>query len=321
MADLVPATTKAVTDAFNAHDAAKFAATYSADAVVTQYGMGEFHGRDEIAKSVQGLFDASSDVKGGAARQWVKGNTVAVDWVTAGTMTGDFMGMKASKKPFGHHQLVVVTLNDDGLMTAARIYADGPGMMEQMKGAKGAPEVPAIPATSEIHWAKNTPEEDKLVDWAKSFNDTFNKDDAKAPGTMFAPEGDVTFYFMGGKVLKAGKDLDKMHADLFKAIPKVQFSISNVFAADGFVVAERSFTGTMKGKLGPVPPTNKDVTVHVGDVYQPTADGKVSHAWAFGNMGELMPPKAAPKEAPKENKEKGEKKEPAKDKDKGGDKK
>ncbi len=302
MADLIPATLKSVTDAFNAHDAQKFAANFTADAVHTDVGFGEAHGRDEIAKFIQGFFEASSDVKAGAAHTWAKGNMVAIDWVEAGTMTGDFMGMKASKKPIGHHSLVISTLNDDGLITQARVYGDGPGMMAQMKGAKDAPEVPAVPTANDMHWAKNSPDEDKLVDWAKSANDTFNKGDPKELSAMMAPDGDITFYSMGGKVIKAGKDLDKFHADFMKGVPKATFAISNVFAADGFVIEERTMTGVMKGKLGPVPPTNKEITIHEAAVIQPTADGKVSHVWAYGNMAELMPPPKA-KEAPKEGKE------------------
>jgi uncharacterized protein (TIGR02246 family) len=315
MADLIPATLKSVTEAFNAHDAQKFAATYAADAVSVDIGMPDMHGRDEIAKSIAPLFEASSDLKGGAARLWAKGNNLVVDWVTAGTMTGDFMGMKASKKPFGRHELVFVTLSDDGLMTQTRIYGDGLGMMAQMKGAKEAPEVPSVPATTEMHWAKNSPEEDKLVDWMKAANETFNKDDAKALASLVAPEGDVTFYFMGGKVVKGPKDLEKFHTDFLKALPKAQFASSNIWAADGFVVTERTVTGVMKGKFGPMPPTNKEITIHEAAVMQATADGKMSHVWAYGNMGELMPPpKAAPaKEAPKE----GAKEAPKEGKDKG----
>jgi hypothetical protein len=177
-----------------------------------------------------------------------------------------------------------------------------PGMMAQMKGAKDAPEVPAVPTTTEMHAAKNSPDEDKLVDWLKADNDVFNKDDAKAVSGLFAADGDVTFFFMGGKVIKAGKELDKFHGDFLRAVPKAQFSIVNAWGIDGFVVAERTISGTQKGRLGPLPASNKDITLHVGEVFLPTADGKVSHAWAFGNMGELAPPpsaKAAPAAAAK----------------------
>jgi predicted ester cyclase len=291
LADLVGATMKNLGDAFNAHDSQKFAANFAADAVNTDVGFGDAHGRDEIAKAIQGFFDACSDAKGMPAHVWAKGNTVATDLVVSGTMTGDFMGMKATKKPVGRHQLIISTFNDDGLVSQQHIYGDGPGMMAQMKGAKEAPPVPDMPAATDMHWAKNTPDEDKLVDWAKGLNDAFNKDDAKALGATMASDADVTFYFLGGKVIKAGKDLDKFHAEFFKALPKAQFAVQTAWAADGFVVDERTITGTMKGRLGPMPASNKDVTVHIADVVLPTADGKVQHAWAFGNMVEMMPPK------------------------------
>jgi hypothetical protein len=228
---------------------------------------------------------------------FVKGNVVVVHWVSAGTMTGDFMGIKASKKPIGGHRLIVASIGDDGLMTQDHQYQDFPGLMAQMKGAKDAPAVPAIPDTTEVHWAKNSPEEDKLVDWMKGFNDAFNKDDAKALSGFFAPEGDVTFQSLGGKVVKTGADLDKFHADLFKAIPNAQAAVTNSWGIDGLVIAERTVTGKLKGKFGPVPPTGKDVTLHVCDIIQPTADGKVQHAWHFGNLAELSPP-PPPKPAP-----------------------
>jgi uncharacterized protein (TIGR02246 family) len=294
LADLIPVNLKNVTEALNAHDAPKYAMSCTPDAVDTPYGGPEAHGREEIAKMIQPFFDMSSDIKGGAAHVWAKGNVVAVDWVSAGTMTGDFMGMKASKKPFGGHRLVVATLNDDGLASQIHEYADFPGLMAQLKGAKDAPAVPALPLSPEMHMAKGTPDEDKLVDWLRTANDTFNKDDAKAMSPLFATGGDVTFYFMGGKVLKAGAEIDKFHTDYFKAIPKAQFSIANAWGIDGFVVAERTISGKLTGRLGPLAPTNKDVTLHAGEIYQTTADGKINHAWAFGNMAEAAPPPPPP---------------------------
>jgi uncharacterized protein (TIGR02246 family) len=292
--DLVPQTLKNVTDAFNAHDAQKFAANFSSDVAGTAYGMPEMHGRDDVVKNLQQLFDMSSDVKAGAARLFAKGNVIAVDWVSAGTMTGDFMGMKASKKPFGGHRLVVCWLNDDGLMTQTHEYADVAGMMAQVKGAKDAPAVPTVPTSTEFHWAKNTPEEDKLADWVKTSNDAFNKDDAKAVSALFAPDGDLTFYTFGGKTIKGPKELEKFHGDFLKAIPKAQFTISNAWAVDGYVIAERTVSGTQKGRLGPLPASNKDVTLHEAAILQPTADGKVQHVWAYGNAAEIAPPPPPP---------------------------
>jgi ketosteroid isomerase-like protein len=289
MAELIPQTLKAVGDAFNAHDAAKFAANYTPDVSATMYGMMEAHSRDDVQKEIQQFFDMSSDAKGSAAMLFAKGNTVAVDWVAAGTMTGDFMGMKATKKPFGAHRLVVCTLNEDGLISSSHEYADVPGMMAQLKGAKDAPPVPMVPATTDIHFAKNSPDEDKLVDWFKGFNDSFNKGDFKAVNASLAQDIDITFFWPGGGEKKGLAEVEKFHTELGKKLPGAQFAIVNAWGVDGFVVAERTITAKMKGK---------EETMHVGEILQPNADGKLQRGWVFANMAEVMPKPAAPMAKP-----------------------
>jgi hypothetical protein len=64
-------------------------------------------------------------------------------------------------------------------------------------------------------------------------------------------------------------------------MPGAQFALLNSWGVDGFVVAERTIT-TKKG------------TMHIGEVLQPNAEGKVQHGWVFGNPAEMMP---APKPA------------------------
>jgi hypothetical protein len=96
---------------------------------------------------------------------------------------------------------------------------------------------------------------------------------------------------MGGKVMKA-KDLVKFHADAHKAIPDAKWSLSNAWGIEGFAVLERVQTGTFKGPMGPMQPTGKQVTLHLGEIIQPTADGKILKAWAYADMMEISPPPA-----------------------------
>ena len=300
-AELIQKTMQSFGDAMNAGDSAKVATLFATDGEWNAYGFDEMHGREAIQKGAQQWADMSKDAKGAPKRVFMKGNVVASEIVFAGTMTGDFMGMKATKKPFGLGDLLVISFNDDGLIASIHDYFDGPGFMAQLQGKKDAPPLAAPPtAAPEMHVAKGTPEEDKLADWLKGTIDTFNKDDAKALSPLMAPEGDVTFYLMGGKNIKTGKDLDKFHADLFKAVPNAKWAVTSAWGIDGYVVDERLFTGTLKGRLGPVPPTNKDFTSHIGEIIQPSADGKYEHAWVYGNPMEMAPPpppKAAPADA------------------------
>jgi uncharacterized protein (TIGR02246 family) len=296
LSDLINQTMKSFGEAMMAHDASKAANLFTEDAVWSVYGAEESHGRDAILKGTQAWLDMSKDMKSAPKRVFMKGNMVASEMVFTGTMTGDFMGMKASNKPFGVSDFIVMSFSDNGLITSVHDYVDAPGFMAQLKGAKNAPALATLPSgPPEVHVGKGTPEEDKLVDWAKTFNDSFNADMAKGPPTLLAPEAEVTFYFMGGKVMKV-KDLTKFHADAHKAVPDGKWSLANAWGVEGFAVLERVETGTFKGPMGPMQPTGKPITLHLGEIIQPTADGKILKAWAYGDMMEVAPP-PAPKAA------------------------
>jgi ketosteroid isomerase-like protein len=303
-AELIQQTLKAFGDGMTSGDTAKVAATFTPDGVWTAYGPeGEIKGHDAIQKAGQMWISMSKDIKMVPKRVFVKGNVVISEMVFTGTMTGDFMGMKASNKAFGGVDTVVMTFNDDGLITTLHDYFDAPGFMAQIAGKKDAPPPPALPTGApEVHVAKGTPDEDKAADWFKTFNDAFNKD-AKTINGLMAKDGDVTFYFLGGKNAK-GKDLEQMNTTPSKAFPGGKWTVSNAWGIDGYLVAERSMTGAWKGKLGPMAPSGKDVTLHLLEIVQTSTDGKVQHAWAYGNVAEVAPPPppkaAAPEKAASE---------------------
>lgn len=297
LADLVPQTLKNIGDAINAHDSAKFAANFTDDVTADIYGMGHVTGRSDYGKMLQGHLDAFGDIKCAHARVWTKDSVAILEETCAGSMTGDFMGMKATKKPVGHNSLIVAWFNDDGLVKQVHEYFDGPGMMMQMRGDKMAPPVPTLPSgPTEMHTYKGAAD-DKLVDLAKTVNDTFNKNDVKAIDAWLTPDADVTFFFAGGKHL-SGKELRDFSAGFIKAAPQAKWSIANAWGIDGYLVMERTVEGIMKGRLGPMPPTNKSFTNHVGEIMQPTAGGKLQHGWVYGNMAEMMPPPPPPGAAP-----------------------
>jgi ketosteroid isomerase-like protein len=293
-----------VTEAYNAHDAKKFASFYSEDSVMLSYGdPGDMpHGRDGVAKMMQMVFDFTGDSKSALTRTWTKGNVAIIEFVWAGTVTGELGGMKASKKPIGQTRLHVLWFNDDGLVKEEHGYGDGAGMMAQMKGAKGAPPVPTLPSSpTEMHVAKGTPDEDKLADWGKSTDETFSKDDVKA--IQMADDGDYWMNF-GGKATKGKADMTKELTTWFKAFPDQKWTTTNAWGIDGYAIVEHTMSGTQKGPLGPVPASNKPVTNwHWVDVMQPSPDGKLQHGWGFANLteallqtGAIKPPteKAAP---------------------------
>src|SRR5258706_15430173 len=84
-----------------------------------------------------------------------------------------------------------------------------------------------------------------------------------------------------------------------KAMPDAKITPKNVWAAGDYVIAETEMTGTLKGAIGPIKPTNKTGTIHMVDVAL-VKDGKMAHGWAYGSSAEfanafgLMKPKAPP---------------------------
>src|SRR5262249_53885925 len=91
----------AVADALSQHDAKKFAAFYTDDAVVIQPGVEPVKARDAIAANAQKFFDAFSNVKVGMSRVFVKGDVVIEEWTMTGVHSGEFKGLKATEKPIG----------------------------------------------------------------------------------------------------------------------------------------------------------------------------------------------------------------------------
>ncbi len=290
LSELIPETLKGISEAFNAHDAKKMASFYADDCVATAYGEPEAHGRDDIAKGMDALFSTFGDAKSAVTRTWAKGNVVVSEMVWTGTMTGDFMGMKATKKPVGQLRLHVMWFNDDGVVREMHEYGDDAGLMAQMSGKKGAPAVPMLPTNSpDAHIAKGTPDEDKLADWVKEMDVTFSKDDPKAVVAGAADDADYWINISGGPATKGKKDLAKDLEGFFKAFPDQKWTTVNAWGIDGFGIIEHTMDGTQKGRMGPLPATNKEVkNWHWVDVIQPTADGKVQHGWGYANLVEMM---------------------------------
>ncbi len=304
LAELVPQTLKGIHDAFNAHDAKKLASYYSEDAVVESYGTPsrDAHGRDEVAKETQARIDGFSDAKSAVTRVWLKANVAVAEIVWAGTMTGDVMGVKASKKAVGQTRLHVMWFNDDGLVKEQHEYGDAAGVMAQMKGAKSAPAVPTVPSGApEVHASKGAADDDTLADAGRKMDETFNKDDVKAVLATVADDADYWVNISGGPATKGKKDLTKDLTNWFKAFPDQKWTSTNSWGIDGFEIVEHTLSGTQKGPLGPLAASNKPVTNwHWVDVIQPTADGKMQHGWGYANLVELMSQTGAIKPAPVE---------------------
>jgi ketosteroid isomerase-like protein len=289
LADVIPQTLQSVSAAFNAHDAQKMSGFATDDCAAYTYGAGETHSRGDMANGVGMLFTSVPDVTSANTRVWIKGNVAIVEEVWAGTMKGDMGPFKATNKPVGGTLLSVNIFTDDGLVKEIHEYGNDAALMAQMLGKKDAPPAPTLPTNPpEVHTGKGTPDEDNLVTWAKGLDDTFNKGDFKAAAATWSDDGDLLSN-LGGPATKGKKDMLKDVQGWFKAFPDQKWAATNAWGIDGFAIVEHTMTGTHKGPLGKLAATGKPVTGwHWVDIFQPTADGKVQHDWAYANMNELL---------------------------------
>jgi hypothetical protein len=288
LSDVMPQAITGLFAAFNAHDPAKQASYYADDVVSYFYGSlrgGETHGKANVV----GRPTIFSDIRIVPTRIWIKGSIAMVEMTFTGVMTGDSPDIKATNKPMGTKRASVYAFNDEGLVKEERIYADVAVMRAQMRGDKGAPAVESTPTGDpEVHVAKGTPDEDKLMDWAKNIDGTFSADDAKQATALLAD--DVQYESWGVPPLKGKKDVASALQGFLKAFPDQRWAPTNVWGIDSYVVIEHVFTGTQKLPFGPVTkPTGKPVTgEHFLSIWQATPDGKLAHVWSYANPMEAI---------------------------------
>ena len=279
----------ALRDAVNAHDADKTARLFAEDCVVDSYLGGEIRGRDALSLDLQKTFGAFGDLKLALLRGWVKGNVVASEVAWTGTMTGDFMGLKASHSPAGLYALRIMHLGDDGMVKEMREYGDAAGLVAQMTGKKLAPPPPIPPAnTLALHVAKGTPEEDQLAVWAKGLDDAYAAGDAKSVVAAMSDDADYWTNF-GGPAIKGKQALAKSVASWLKAFPDQKWEATDAWGADGFAIVEHSMSGTQKGAFADHAASKKPVARwRRVDILQPAVGGTVLHGWGFTNVMELL---------------------------------
>jgi limonene-1,2-epoxide hydrolase len=286
----MPQALEGIFDAANADDASRVASFFSDDVAIYFYGSlvtSEMHGRSAFVDRFKKT--PFSDTKTAPTRIWMKGNVAVVELTWTGTMTGDAKDLKATNKPIGQKRAIVYAFNDDGLVKEEHIYSDSLGLRAQMRGDKKAPPVEPHPTgAAEVHIAKGTPDEDRLVDWAKKLDDAFNTDDVKQAAATLAD--DVVYDAWGLPLLKGKKENVKDLQGTFRAFPDQKWTPTNVWGIDGYVVIEHVFTGTQKvpyGRMTKV--TGKPVTgQHFLEIWQPSADGKLAHGWGYTNPVEAM---------------------------------
>ena len=290
-------TTKALVDAWNAHDAEKIAAAYAENGLLRVAGVPDFTGRAAIKAAAAGVFKTYPDFKVAVTRVVMKGNTAVLEWVITGTQTGDAeaMKLKATGRKMGVHGAAVVMFDDAGLVKEEHRYYDIPTEMAQLDAkAKAGTFRPleTLPTWAPlVVTAKGTPDEQKNLDAVNVMYKGFDERKADAVVATMTADGTIDDWttpstFKGPKAAKAFLE------PMFKAIPDVTQDKNLQIAAGDLVVTEGYLHGTMKGNMGPMKATNKPIGMHFVDVMQ-MKDGKIVKGSVYGNSMEMMPPPPA----------------------------
>lgn len=294
LADLQKKALAGYTEAMVANDAKKLAAFYTDDAVVTFAGMPEMKGREAIEKMHAEWHSAFPHEKFGFTRAWMKNDVVITEWAAVAKHAGEWMGVKATSKPVSLMGLTVSWTNSEGKITKQNMYADPASLMAQIGAskAKTRPALAAIPAM-ESWLAKGTPDEDKVLDVAKSMYGAMEKlatekDKKKAEADMLALVTDDMVYD-GNTMPEAIKGKDKVKTgplELAKAVPDLKMTMNNAWGFGDVAIVEYTMSGTQKGAFMGKPASKKAMNVHGVDVFQ-VKDGKVAHLWTYENGMEM----------------------------------
>jgi steroid delta-isomerase-like uncharacterized protein len=289
-------TTKALVDAWNAHDADKIAAAYAESAVLRIVPMADLTGRAAIKASAADTLRAFPDFKVGVTRVTMKGNLAAVEWIITGTNTGDSdaMKIKASGRKMGLHGADMVTFDDAGLVKESHRYYDLPTQMAQLdakaKAGSFRPVEASPTAAPLVASTKGTPDEQKNLDAANALYKAI--DDHKFDAVVALMTSDASLDdFSNPTAYKNPKAVKGFLDTILKALPDVSQDKLVQLAAGDLVITEGYMHGTMKGNLGPIKATNKPAGLHFIDVLQ-VKDGKMVKGWSYGNSFELVPPLA-----------------------------
>ena len=316
---------KAMEEAWASHDAKKVTALYAEDAVFKAPGMPDAKGRDAIEKHLTGMFAAFKDAKLTRGRVFEKDkHTIVVESLFTGTNTGDAPDMgipKATNKPVGIMTASWYEIGDDGLIKEEHHFHDDPTFMGQLKEDKKNPVRPvfaALPDGSEHFEAKAEKEEAKKEDKKDDGKDSKAKKEEKkdddsskraetekknveaedkmiadmnagkiADSLKYLADDVSTTDYTQDKDLKGKKAFEAMIHGYLAAIPDMKIKGSGTFGDGKFVVQEFEYTGTQKGALGPIKPTNKPVDMHQLEIDE-FKDGKIVKIWSWGNNMELL---------------------------------
>ncbi len=276
-------------DAFNTKDLDRlkdcFGDTIESEMVGS--GMPVDRGPDAVDKSTRAFVAAFPDAKGSLQLILLEGNTLASLAVITGTHSGPLTGpdghsIPATNKSIGLLQGHVVELDGTGdKVVRERWYMDSPTMMAQL-GLNPLPARavmaagPGGPVTATSQGGEG---ETGNVERFKAQIASFNKHDAKGANAFNA--ADAVYHDITQPRDMTAADSIRMAEGFFKAFPDSRLTLTSVWGAGDYVVAEGVFEGTNKGtapQMGIEKATGRPVRVGFLEISR-FSEGQLKEDW------------------------------------------
>ena len=303
---------RAMDEAFASRDPKQLAALYADDALIKMPGMPDVKGREAIEKSAERMFAVFKDAKLTHGRIWEKDrHTVVIESVFTGTNTGDApeMGIpKATNKAVGIVGASWFEVDDDGLIKEEQRFHDEPTAVGQLVPDRKNPVRAAITAPpngtddykarseEEAKEAKDENQRKELANAIEVQRKNIELEDKGAAflsdrnvdGVLKAIADDTVYVDYTGPTDVKGKKAFREMLDSFLAVfPDLKSKVVGGFGDGDYAVVLQEYSGTQKGALGAIKPTNKPMDIHQleVDLYK---GGKQVNGWTWGNSAEML---------------------------------
>lgn len=275
--------------AWVALDAEKAASAYTEDAVVKMAGAPPVTGRAAIKALIAASFGGSKDGKAPFTRKSWIGNIMIGEWVWGGTHSGTLFGIPATGKSFGVRGVSIYVFSPAAKLKQVRMYFDVPTLMAQLGVSKSpARPVQTLPTDEPVEMtAGGTADERRNIAAVNKMNAALaGKREAEFLGSLadYVEWDDMTM----PTAMKGKQAAKKAFQVMTTAFPDLALTATNTWAVGNIVIHEGTMTGTHKGALGRIPPTNKSFTAHGVDIVQVGKDGKIVRVWSYGNSMEML---------------------------------
>lgn len=267
----------------------------AADFVNHMEGMPEVKGADAMAAHMQMMRTAFPDFKAEPALVLISGRNIFSIGMMTGTNSGPMkMGeheMPATNKKTGSLMFHKLAINDENKATEEWAFHDGRTLMGQLgvlpkEAGPTRPVLDKVPAFPEqIVVAADDAKEKANVEAYKKMLDAINAHKSADAAAMYA-DNSVESDQADDKDHTGKKELQKGLDDFIKTFPDVKLDVPAPVGVGDYVVAIGTMTGTNKGPMGKMKPTNKSVSGNYAEVVA-FKDGKITNTWRFRNGADM----------------------------------